>query len=311
VLGAGVIAGELAHAIRLAEGARLVAAASSDPARASALQPDRVYGSYEELLADRSVTAVYIATRTADHAAWVGAALDAGKHVLAEKPLAVDAVDVTALQAAAGARGLLLVEAMWWRWHPRTAAATALLRDGAVGRVRHVAAGFTFAGGAGWRLGAPAQGGGALLDVGCYAVSGALWAVGAAPSAVAARTVRRSAAGGDLATEVLLDWSDGTTAELRCAMDEPPGQWLVVTGDRGAIELSTPWTSREWAPCELAVSDGTGTRRVAYPPVPTYRSMVEEVSAALTAGRPALVTPAESLAVATVLGWARDAADRG
>ncbi len=180
-LGAGYIArAALAPAVHSADGAALVAAGARDIARAAALGPrGAAYGSYDEVLADPSVEAVYIALANDDHLPWAERALAAGKHVLCEKPLGLTAAEVRQMAATARAADRLLVEASWNRWHPRTRRAEALLRSGAIGAVRRVEAGFTFAGVAedNYRLD-PARGGGALYDVGCYATAAALWATG-------------------------------------------------------------------------------------------------------------------------------------
>ena len=136
----------------------------------------------------------------------------------------------------------------------------------------------------------PTRGGGALYDVGHYAVSAALWAVGRGlPTDVSARA-RLSASGVDLATEAVLDW-DGASAEIRAGIDEGLGQWLVITGTNGEIELrDAPYTSWKDDATELWVSDGTSTERVPVPAVDAYRVMVEEMSSVIEGG-PGWVLP--------------------
>jgi len=272
-------------------------------ARAAALAPaGPVYDDYAALLADPDVDAVYISLTNDVHAQWSIAALAAGKHVLCEKPLAMTATEVDAMVAAADASGRLLVEASWYRWHPRVRLAARLVREGAIGVVRHVAAGFTFDGrlDGNYRLD-PSRGGGALYDVGCYAVSAALWAFGGAPVRDVAARQRVGPTGVDLATEAVLSFDAGD-AEIRVGINEPPKQWLVITGDAGEVELPgaayTSWVSDD---TELLVSDGTGTRRVAVPAVDAYRVMVEEVSTVIAGGDGWLLPLAESRATAAVL----------
>jgi predicted dehydrogenase len=258
---------------------------------------------YAELLARDDVDAVYVGLATHVHAEWVAAALAAGKHVLCEKPLTTSRAQTEALFAQASAAGLLLVEACWSRWHPRRRRFEELLAAGTIGPVREVEAGFRFAGASGWRLEPP--GGGALLDVGCYAIDAALVALGSEVE-VSAR-LRRNAAGVDLAAEVLLDSATGATGQVRCAIDEPWAEWCVARGDGGELVLASPaFTAREWAPAVLEISDGTGTVRERFDPVPTYRLMVEAVSARIAGDPSAWVMPAAaSLAVAGVLDSAR------
>lgn len=261
-----------------------------------------MYEDYAALLADPDVDAVYISLTNEVHAQWSIAALSAGKHVLCEKPLAMTAAEVDAMVAAADSADRLLVEASWYRWHPRVRLAARLVREGTIGLVRHVAAGFTFDGrlDGNYRLD-PSRGGGALYDVGCYAVSAALWAFGGAPVRDLAARQRTGPTGVDLATEAVLSF-DGGDAEIRVGISEPPKQWLVITGDGGELELPgssyTSWVSDE---TELLVSDGTGTRRMPVPAVDAYRVMVEEVSAVIAGGDGWLLPLAESRATAAAL----------
>jgi D-xylose 1-dehydrogenase (NADP+, D-xylono-1,5-lactone-forming) len=261
-----------------------------------------VYDDYAALLADPDVDAVYISLTNEAHAPWSIAALSAGKHVLCEKPLAMTAGDVDAMVSAAAAAGRVLVEASWYRWHPRVRLAAELVRHGAIGDVRHVAAGFTFHGrlDGNYRL-ESARGGGALYDVGCYAVSAALWAFGGAPVREVAARQRVGPTGVDLATEAVLSFEAGD-AEIRVGISEPPRQWLVISGDRGEIELpASSYTSWKDDETVLLVSDGAGTRRLPVPAVDAYQLMVEEVSSVVAGGAGWTLPLTESRATAAVL----------
>ena len=287
----------------------LHAVGARDVERARALGPVRAYGSYDEVLADDEVEAVYVALHNDAHLPWTLAALAAGKHVLCEKPLGLTAAEVDEMAAAAGDR--LVVEASWYRWHPRVRLAQARLAE--IGPVRHVAAGFTFAGdlAGNYRL-EPRRGGGALYDVGCYAVSACLWAVGRGlPQDVVARS-ELGPTGVDLETRAVLAW-DGAEAEVHAGIAADRGQWLVITGERGELELRGPGTFTAWKDdaTELWVSDGTSTERVPVPAVDAYALMVEEVSSAVRGG-PGWVLPlAESRSTAAVLDAAFASAARG
>lgn len=308
-IGAGGIArNALAPAVHAADGAMLQAVAARDPARAAALEPVRVIASYQELVDADDVDAVYISLPNDQHLPWSLAALRAGKHVLCEKPLCLTAAEVDQLSDTVGDR--VCVEASWYRWHPRVRLAQQRLPD--IGPVRHVSAGFTFGSvpDGDYRLD-PAMGGGALYDVGCYAVSACLWAVGeGVPSDVAAQ-VRRGPTGVDLDSRLLLDWPSGASAEVRASVDDGEGQWLVITGERGEIELrDQPYASwRE--PSELWVSDGRNTERLTVPAVDAYQVMVEEVSSVIGGG-PGWVLPlTESRQTAEVLDRAFRSAAAG
>ena len=302
-LGAGWIATKaLAPAVADAEGAVLQAVAARDVERARALGPaGAAYGAYDDLLADESVDAVYISLTNEVHAHWAVQAMRAGKHVLCEKPLAMTAAEVQAMTAVSTETGRLLVEASWYRWHPRVRMAHEMLRSGRIGEVRHVSAGFTFDGrlDGNYRL-EVARGGGALYDVGCYAVSAALWSFGEVASTVSARQ-QLGPTGVDLVTEAVLEFAAGE-AEVRAGISEPPLQWLVITGDSGEIELRdsayTSWVRDETL---LLVSDGRRTERTTVPAANAYQVMVEEVSSVIEGDRGWVVPLAESLATAAVL----------
>ncbi|MDQ1684301.1 MAG: hypothetical protein QOC82_1038 [Frankiaceae bacterium] len=261
-----------------------------------------MYDDYAALLADPDVDAVYISLTNEAHAPWSIAALSAGKHVLCEKPLGMTAAEVDEMAAAAAAADRLLVEASWYRWHPRVRLAAQMVRDGAIGEVRHVAAGFTFDGSldGNYRL-EPARGGGALYDVGCYAVSAALWAFGGASVREVTARQRIGPTGVDLATDAILSFDAGD-AEIHVGISEPAKQWLVITGESGELELPgsayTSWVDDETV---LSVSDGTGTRRIPVPAADAYQLMVEEVSAVIDGGDGWLLPLPESRATAAVL----------
>ncbi len=311
-LGAGMIARvALGPAVHDADGAVLQAAAARDLDRAQALLPVTAYDDYAALLADDDVEAVYISLTNSQHLPWTLAALAAGKHVLCEKPLALDAAEVDQMTAAAQAADRLVVEASWYRWHPRVRLAQQRLTE--IGAVRHVAAGFRFDGSleGNYRLDR-GRGGGALYDVGCYAVSACLWAVGqGAPVDVVARS-ELGPTGVDLDARAVLRWVDGAEAEVHVGMTGAEGQWLVITGERGEVELrDAPYTSWKDSDTELSVSDGTGTERVTVPAVDAYRRMVEEVSSVLRGGAGWVLPLEESRKTAAVLDAARASAAAG
>jgi len=231
--------------------------------------------------------------------------------VLCEKPLGLTAGQVDELAEAATRAGRTAVEASWYRWHPRVRLAQARLAE--IGTVAHVSAGFTFGGvpAGDYRLD-PARGGGAAYDVGCYAVSACLWAVGRGlPAEVVARS-ELSSGGVDLDTRAVLSWRDGPAAEVRAGIASGEAQWLVITGERGELELrGSSYGAWKDDATELWVSDGAGTQRVALPAVDAYRLMVEEVSSVLTGG-PGWVLPlSQSREVASVLDAVRASAAAG
>ena len=317
VLGAGAIAERaMLDAVGKAGGAELRAIASRDPKRAKRLAKAHgipaVHATYDDLVADPEVDAVYVALANDAHAARSMDALSAGKHVLCEKPLALSAAEVDAMTAAAGAAGRLLVEAAWYRWHPRVRLAERLIHEYEVLRdVRFVGAGFTFPGvpEGSYRLD-PALGGGALYDVGCYVVSAAVWAFGTPPREVSAKA-EIGPTGVDLTATVHVTF-DGGTAELRASIAEEPRQWLVIEGGRGALELrDSAFAAWEGQDTELVFAGGGGDEIEPVPAANAYALMVEQVSAAIE-GREGWVVPlAESRTVAAVLDAAFESAASG
>jgi predicted dehydrogenase len=215
------------------------------------------------------------------------------------------------MQRAAAAADRLVVEASWYRWHPRVRLAQDVLAEGRLGAVRHVAAAFSFSGVAAdnYRLD-PAKGGGALYDVGCYAISSVLWAFGTPPREVSARC-RLSDRGVDLSSELLIEF-DGGTAEVSCGIDSASVQRLVITTERGEVELPEP-TYTAWLThhTELLVSDGRTTERRPAGEADAYRVMVEEVSS-VASGGPGWVLPLEeSLTCARVIDAAFESSAAG
>jgi xylose dehydrogenase (NAD/NADP) len=312
-LGAGMVARlALAPAVHAANGAVLEAVAARDPARAQALGPRRVLTDYQQVLDDPQVDAVYISLTNEAHLPWTLAALEAGKHVLCEKPLGLTAAEVDQMASAAQRSGRTVVEASWYRWHPRIRLVQRHLPR--VGEVQHVAAGFMFLGDLtdNYRL-EPERGGGALYDVGCYAASACLWAVGQGlPAEVTARS-EWGPSGVDVDTRVIASWPGGPEAELRAGILSQASQYLVITGSAGEIELrDRPFTSWRDDATEVWISDGQVTERLGVPACDAYQVMVEEVTSVLQGG-PGWVLPlAESRQVAAVLDAARaSAADGG
>ena len=288
-IGAGNIATRaLGPAVRASYNAVLTAVGARDVQRAQTLgetfgpavgTPVSTYGSYDALIADPDIEAVYISLPNDGHRPWTEAALAAGKHVLCEKPLGLDPAEVRSMTAAAEASGLHLVEASWYRWHPRVRLAQRLLADGAIGSVRHVVSVFTFDGVAAgnYRLN-PAKGGGAVYDIGHYALSGATWAFGGLPYEVVAKQ-DVGPTGVDLTTDAVLSY-DGGDAEIHVSIAETGRQSLIITGDDGELELrNLSFTAHTSDDTELWVSrGGTGTERIPVGAVDPYRLMLEEFS---------------------------------
>jgi predicted dehydrogenase/aryl-alcohol dehydrogenase-like predicted oxidoreductase len=255
VLGPGSIARRFVSQLPSCPGASLVAIGSSDPQRATRFAAEQVpdlavrTGSYDEILADEGVDAVYLSTVHTTHPSLAIAALEAGKHVLCEKPLAANHASVMAMAEVARRTGLVLLEAYMYRFHPQTQKVLELVADGAVGEVQHVDASFSFrTGERTGRLFDPATAGGGILDVGGYPVSYARAILGAAggravlePTAVTARGTL-GPTGVDEWAVADLTFPGGATASVRTGVKMSDPTTVTVHGSRGTLHLSDPWT---------------------------------------------------------------------
>ena len=241
----------VADAIRDSTEAELVAVAGRDPARAGAYAEElgipRSVGSYEGLLADDGVDAVYIPLPIALHAEWTVRALQAGKHVLCEKPLAPTAAEVAACFDAAEADGRLCIEGLTWRHHPQTLLAQRLLAEGALGRLAPIRAALTVDVAPGDIRRTGRLGGGAGLDLGCYCIS-AIRLLGGQPLRVAAEQVvdtADGADGGDLRLAATLVLPGDVLAQFVVALDFPRRDELELIGTAGKITIPDPWLCRQ------------------------------------------------------------------
>ncbi|MEV5231875.1 Gfo/Idh/MocA family oxidoreductase [Streptomyces pseudogriseolus] len=197
----------------------------------------RAYGDWETLAADDDLDVVYVATPHAAHRAAAGMMLEAGHHVLCEKPFTLNVREAAELVTAARDGGRFLMEAMWMYCHPMVRRLKALVADGAIGEVRHVQADFGLAGPfpATHRLRDPALGGGALLDLGVYPVSFAQLLLGEPADVVARATL--SEEGVDLQTGALLSWDSGALASVHCSIVGGTATSASVTGSKGRIDV--------------------------------------------------------------------------
>lgn len=305
ILGAGNIAHAFAAGLAVAEGAELAAVGSRDGARAEAFAgrygAARAHGSYEALVADAGVDAVYVATPHVFHHAHTLLALEHGKAVLCEKPLALNAREAEAMAAAARSRGLFLMEAMWTRLLPHVTRALELVASGAIGEVRQLTADFGFRSEVdpASRLFDPALGGGSLLDVGVYP----LWlaqALFGEPLEVAS-LANLGATGVDEEAAVVLRHARGQLALLFSAVRLRTPHEATLVGTEGHLRLLPPW----WKPSAVLLHRaGREPERIAPPALGNgYAHEILEVGRCLREGRlesPALPL-AGSLAVARTM----------
>ena len=271
-------------ALRACDDTEVVAVASRDAERArsfaSELEIPRAHGSYEALLDDGGVDAVYVALPNALHEAWTIRALEAGKHVLCEKPLAPTVEACRRMGEAAGRAERVLMEAFMYRFHPRTRRTEALVQDGRIGRLAHVDATFTF------RVRDPSNirlsrelAGGALLDVGCYTVDVARRLVGRPIETVSATSRFDGADGVDLETAAWIRFEGGAAATVRSALTLPRRERVVASGDEGSLGLERAFLPGD-GPVAIEVEGAGGaTEAVEIAGKDPYLAMVETFAA--------------------------------
>jgi predicted dehydrogenase len=291
ILSTARINGALLGGAREAANAEVVAVASRDEARAAAYAAGNgivtVHGSYEALLADPDVEAVYVPLPNSLHVPWAVRALEAGKHVLCEKPLSRRAADAEAAFDAAERAGRLLMEAFMWRYHPQTDLLARLAREGAVGPLRVVRAAFGFAltpGDANVRWSGELEGG-ALMDVGCYCLS-ALRLLAGEPERVSGELVE-GGDGVDARFAGVLRFPGDVLGSFDCGMDVARRAGIEVVGEEGVIVSADPWQGR--SPSVRILRHEQEPEEVAVEPANPYALEVEDFSRAVRDGsRPRL-----------------------
>ncbi|MBV9814110.1 MAG: Gfo/Idh/MocA family oxidoreductase [Acetobacteraceae bacterium] len=275
------------------------AVAARDPARArdfaAELAIPLAHDNYDALLRDPDIDIVYVGLLTASHAVWTERALDAGKHVLCEKPMAVSAGEVLRMRAAAERNRRLLLEGFAYRFHPQIARMAQAVRDGEIGPLVALDSRFTMRmpDGDGTRWDA-SLGGGALFDVGCYCVHVMRIATGREPLRVSARAdIRR---GVDATLAGVLDFGDGVLATMACSYVGAPFQSLTLVGRDAVLRLARPFGSKGQ---EVALEIGDAVQR--FPASDPTTPMVEMFGAAVRGEAALTVTPDDALAQARVL----------
>lgn len=255
ILGAGNIAKAFVKGVAGSKTGEVVAIGSRSSDKAAefgkefGVPENGHHGSYETLLANPDVDAVYIATPHPMHLEWIVKAAEAGKHILCEKPITLNAGDAEAAIEAAREHGVFLMEAFMYRCHPQIAAIIEAIRSGKIGTLRHIEATFTFnaAPNPAGRLEDPELGGGAILDVGCYTTSGARLLAGVATGRPFAEPIELQAVGvkgetgADVYSSAVARFPGDITAALTTGVRMNTPAVLKAIGSEGAVELTEPW----------------------------------------------------------------------
>lgn len=287
ILGTGRIAARFASELPRSSTGRLVATASRRTEAAAAFA--REHGGegiagYAALLARDEIDAVYLALPNELHREWTLAALDAGKHVLCEKPMALDVAEARDMFRRAAQRGRVLMEAFMYRAHPQTKLLFETIASGAIGEPRLVRANFTFAREASPEDARyqPGPGGGSLMDVGCYCIDFARTLVGEEPERLACLAHRHELGVDDYAAG-LLGFTGGALATFTCGMTVLSDQSAHVAGSEGRIEIVRFWQAQEGF--ALVSPKGTTERFKVKEKRPLY-AVEADAFAAVVAGEP-------------------------
>lgn len=313
ILGTARINRRLVPAFKASRRGRLVAVASRDLARADAHAREhgipRAVQGYQTLLDDPAIDAVYIPLPNSEHLPWTLAAIAAGKHVLCEKPLALDPRDVTRIAAAADAAGVIVEEGFMYRHEPLTAEVARLIDQGAIGTIREILSGFTFRleGTTNIRLD-PTLGGGALWDVGCYPVTYAQLLADGEPTVVSA-SAHWDGSGVDDEFMGTLRFDSERTAAIEAGFRAAHRTWLEVIGSSGTLRVPNPFKP---GPLEVVeIQRGARVERIdVIGSAMLFARQIGDFEARLLDGAPAVVTLEESRRTAATLAALYQAARR-
>ncbi len=284
ILSAGRIAHRFASALAHSSTEQIVAIAARDADRAAAFASEfgiaRAYGDYVTLLHDPEVEAVYNALPNSLHAQWSIAALQAGKHVLCEKPMATSLADGLAMVAAAQTNRRLLMEAFMYRFHPQTITVQQLLADGVIGEVKQVRGSFAFLLDDGTNIRLNAElGGGALYDIGCYPLSYARMAFGVCPQQATAFIAGETV---DLSVSGLLRFAADHVATVTCSFQSAWNQRVEIIGDAGWIHLDRPFNPTPDLATTIMIAHGrrhVSVETLTIPPADHFRLEAEGFAA--------------------------------
>ncbi|AWV36235.1 Gfo/Idh/MocA family protein [Paenibacillus odorifer] len=292
IMGCAQIAtGSVMPAIMDSETGMITAVASRGLEKSSAVAAefgiDKAYGSYEELLADKDIDAVYIPLPNHLHREWVIRAAEAGKHILCEKPIALNSEEAAEMVKACNDAGVHLAEAYMYRHHPRIAELQEIIASGEIGELRSIRGTFTYNDAtdtSNIRF-KSAWGGGSLYDIGCYPLSAARLLFGAEPEAVTVQAMFSPEHDNvDMMASGLVEFPKGLSLIFDCGMWAYNRQLLEILGTDGMIEVPMPFNARD-EDAEFFVHTGEGVRRVDATGANPYTREVDDFASAVFKGK--------------------------
>ncbi|MFC1650799.1 Gfo/Idh/MocA family protein [Candidatus Latescibacterota bacterium] len=244
------------------------------------------YSSYEAMLADASIEAVYIPLPNNMHLEWIKKSADAGKHILCEKPLTLNAEEAREAAEHCKSKGVLLMEAFMYRYHPQWKRAKEIVATGNIGAVKSVNTVFSYNNNDPKNIrNIPELGGGALYDIGCYAISVARFIFGREPVKAVSLINRHSDFKTDALTSGILDFEDGHSVFTVGTLNFPCQQ-VDIIGTGGSIHINIPFNTHTDVPAEMTVVTGVGSREVKFHPADQYGLQVDAFSKAVRNGNP-------------------------
>jgi predicted dehydrogenase len=288
-----------------ADRCEVVAIASRTPNAASTAAAEfdipRAHGSYEELLADPEVDAIYNPLPNHLHAEWTIAAAEAGKHVLCEKPLAMDAAEAERMVEACESAGVVLMEAFMYRLHPSWEGVRELVRSGRIGELRSVQSWFSYFNDDPANIrNIPEAGGGALYDIGCYTVNLSRMLFGAEPSRIRASMTFDETMGVDVLTSAILEFERGVAAFTVTTRAESD-QRVHVYGSKGRISVAIPFNVPPDRRTEIFLTAGgdppvaPATETITFEPADPYTVQAERFARAVLEGEPVPIPTEDSV----------------
>ncbi|GMR02070.1 MAG: Gfo/Idh/MocA family oxidoreductase [Acidimicrobiia bacterium] len=291
-------------AIQKAPNCEVVAIASRDRQRAQdasdRLGIEKAYGSYQEILEDADVDAVYIPLPNDLHKEWVVNAAVAGKHVLCEKPISLTSRDAVVMADACLDAGVLLQEAFMYRHHPSWVETVRLVRSGSIGDLQAVQSWFSYYNDDPGNIRNQIRhGGGAIMDIGCYNINLSRLLFDDEPDSVRATIRTDPDLGVDIVTSAVLSFPGGGQSTFTCSMRSYPFQRVNVVGTEGRIEIEIPFNIPPDVETRIRVTNAEtaqGGQILRFPPADQYAIQAELFAAAITSGADAPVPAADAIA---------------
>jgi len=269
------------------------------------------YGSYDEVLENSDVDLVFIPLPNHKHKEWVNKALDAGKPVLCEKPLGMDAQEAIQMVEKAQEADLPLMEGFMYRFHPMWQHTRDIVSTNQIGHIQYIHTSFSYNNTSPTNIrNIPEYGGGALMDIGCYAISVPRFILGQEPKRIISLIQEHPKFGTDMHTSAVLDFG-GPRATFSVSTGSQPFQRVDIVGTSGSIIVHIPFNTFVDVPSRITVTDGIGTRDVEFPASNAYGLMFDAFAAAVKENKPIPLSGQDAINNMKVVDAVRESAKKG